>query len=258
MYFHAIKPTLISLLLFITPAWAQQPQCSGMDDFLLAIDIGHSPTRYGATSARGRGEYAFNKELAEQLLQSVQEQGLQAFIITADDPEMVLEKRAQTANERKASLMLSIHHDSVQEHYLSEWTYEGKALRYSDKFSGYSIFISQRNSAYVYSRQAAGLLGIHLYNAGFTPTFHHAEPIPGENRPVLDDKYGIFQFDDLRILRNSTVPAVLLENGVIVNRDEEILLRNVVYQRALVNTITAAVNEFAELNCRTRILTQAE
>jgi len=50
---------------------------------------------------------------------------------------------------------------------------------------------------------------------------HHALPVPGEGRPVVDATLGIFRFDGLAVLRTATMPAALLEAAIIVNRGEE-------------------------------------
>jgi len=39
-------------------------------------------------------------------------------------------------------LFISIHHDDVQPVYYSKWDYNGKTYHFSDKFAGYSIFVS--------------------------------------------------------------------------------------------------------------------
>lgn len=54
-----------------------------------------------------------------------------------------------------------------------------------------------------------------LVKAGFTPTLHHWAQ---EHRPIIDPAKGVYAFDDLLVLNNAKMPAVLLECGVIVNR----------------------------------------
>ena len=79
-----------------------------------------------------------------------------------------------------------------------------------------------------------------------TPTLHHAETIPGERREVLDKKLGIYRFDDLVVLKSARMPAVLVEAGVIVNRNEELLLRSADHQKKLASALVGAVVDFCE------------
>jgi N-acetylmuramoyl-L-alanine amidase len=55
-------------------------------------------------------------------------------------------------------------------------------------------------------------------------SYYHAEPIPGENRPFADRANGVHYYDQLVVLHTATQPAVLIEAGVIVNRESEQML----------------------------------
>jgi N-acetylmuramoyl-L-alanine amidase len=236
----------LAALLISTSALA----CQHPAEFVLAIDVGHSPKRVGATSARGRGEYYFNQDLAQRLKQNLDAQQRRAFIITHANPEMELAARAALARARNAHLLLSLHHDSAQEHYLDTWIHQGQRQRYSDRFKGYSLFISADNKAFEGSEMFARYLGQALRDGGFAPTLHHAEAIPGENRLLLDEYLGIYRYDELQLLRSAKIPALLMEAGVIINRDEEVLLRDPAYQNALVKAIMQAVDTYAQQRCR--------
>jgi len=215
--------------------------------FPVALDIGHSLSRPGAISARGRPEFAFNRELASRLRDALVAGGFQAVLINPDGADLGLAERGRVAAAGGAQLLLSIHHDSVQPHYLSRWMVDGQTRRYSDRFRGYSVFVSRENPAPDASERFARLLGAHLLAAGFTPTLHHAEPIPGENRPLLDEATGVYRFDELGVLRRAPMPAVLLEAGVIVHREEERKLRDPAYRDRLVAAIVAAIMAFCRL-----------
>ena len=70
----------------------------------------------------------------------------------------------------------------------------------------------------------ARAIGEQLRKKGYVPSPHHVEPIRGENRPWAEPSNGVYYFDDLVVLKTATIPAVLLEAGIIVNRDDEIAL----------------------------------
>jgi N-acetylmuramoyl-L-alanine amidase len=231
--------TLLLLLIWLAPA-AAAPPCG---DFVLAIDVGHSRTRPGATSARGVGEFYFNRDLARQLLAALRSQGWSttAFLINEAGLDLPLAQRSRLAQQRGADLLLSLHHDSVQPHYLATWEYQGKTAAYSDRCHGYSLFYSDLNPQAAASLVFARQLGQRLRERGFSPSLHHAEAIPGEHRPLVDPAIGLYRFDDLVVLKTATMPAVLLESGIIVNRDEEQRLREPATQQALTAAIIEAV-----------------
>jgi hypothetical protein len=75
----------------------------------------------------------------------------------------------------------------------------------------------------------------------FSP--HHAENVPGEGRPIVDRADGVYPHRELRVLKLASMPAVLLEAGVIVNRQEELEIASA--NRCL-NTARAVASAFAE------------
>jgi N-acetylmuramoyl-L-alanine amidase len=237
--FRALHWFLITVTLMggrVPAAAAKNKAC------VVAIDIGHTESAQGAVSSRGVGEFTFNRNIANLLLQKLGKDGVaQAFII--DSTGMSLAQRTESASLRNANFLISIHHDSVQPAYLSTWTYQGATYRYSDRFHGFSLFISNKNLHPEESLSFARDIGSHLLSAGFTPSLHHAEKIKGENRELVDRKRGIYIFDDLIILKTAAMPAALLECGIIVNRQEETRLTDKTVQDELVNAVAAGIEE---------------
>lgn len=227
---------LLALTLVLSPLAA--PACT------IAIDPGHSRKSPGATSARGRGEWLFNIELAKKLARTLQANGLDAFIINPEGDPIDLRDRPRRASETGAALLVSIHHDSVQPHYLSKWEWQGRTLAYADQFSGFGLFVSGKNPAFEASRQVSAAVADSLLASGLRPSLHHAEPIAGENRPLLDGGRGIYQYDDLVVLKYATIPALLLEVGVIVNREEELRVSTPEYQDKAVAALVQATAAF--------------
>lgn len=218
---------LFAALLLAILAWGP-PAVSvagTLAEAVVAVDAGHGHKRSGANSARGVPEYRFNLDMARLVVEELHRAGLpKAVLLDADGADIPPAGRARRANRDKAAVLLSIHHDSVQPHYLEEWIFEGRRGRYCDRFAGYSLFFSAKNPKAGPSLDLAKTIGESLRNAGFTPTAHHAEPIRGENREMVDPERGVYRYDGLAVLGRAAMPAVLVECGVIVNRDEETAL----------------------------------
>ena len=177
---------------------------------VVALDIGHTINRPGAYSARGVGEYFFNSRIVKALHESLKNSGkVDALIINPEGKPISLRERTGRAARRNAALFLAVHHDSVQRRYLKEWEVNGKTQRYSDKFRGFSLFVSRSNPKFTESLRFARLLGAAMVARGFSPTLHHAEQIPGEGRNLVDEDYGLYEFDDLVVLKTAAMPAVL-------------------------------------------------
>jgi len=188
----------------------------------VALDIGHFLEKPGATSARGREEFSFNRELALEIERALKQHGLRTQLIGADGAQIRLGARATQG--RGADFFLSVHHDSVQPHFLQTWEHAGEARNFSDRYAGFSLFVSRRNPAPGASLACASALGEALRRAGFQPSLYHADPIAGESKPFADRANGVHYYDNLVVLKSAASPAVLFEAGVIVNRDEELVL----------------------------------
>lgn len=209
---------LLALLgLQLLPAQASAKLCA--DKLRVAIDVGHSKALPGARSATGKWEYDFNRRFAEELVTSSESwPDMELFMLTSE--KLSLLGRPDQAARKGADFFLSIHHDSVQRKYIRLWWHEGRWREFSDTFKGYSLFVWEDSTHGNESIAAAKLIGRNLRQAGFSPTLHHAEPIAGENRRLLDRELGVY-VAPFAVVRHARIPAVLFEVGVIVNREEE-------------------------------------
>lgn len=180
----------------------------------VAVDVGHTPKHVGARGAAGGEEYAFNRALGRRLVDLLAMRGFVVIRVGGDGRE--IELRQRTAQAAGADLFVSIHHDSLQQ----AWIDAGRR----GEFSGYALFVSEKNPDYPGSLRCAKTIGEQLRGAGEAPSLYHATPIAGENRPIVDELRGVHRFDDLVVLKTATMPAVLVEAGVIANPQEEIRL----------------------------------
>jgi len=204
----------------------------------VAIDVGHYLVKPGATSARGVPEFEYNLQLAREIELALRHAGHRTLLIGDDGLSEDLGKRSPRASGM--DLFISVHHDSVQPRYLSAWDYEGATYWYaSDPFAGYSLFVSRLNPRPETSLKCASAIGAALRQAGFKPSRYHADPVLGENRPFADEENGVHYFDNLAVLRTASIPALLFEAGVIVNRDEELRMRDPAVRRQIVAGIVA-------------------
>jgi N-acetylmuramoyl-L-alanine amidase len=146
-------------------------------------------------------------------------------------------------------MFLSIHHDDVQSTYYTKWTYNGVVRFFSDRFSGYSLFASRQNRHFEDSLRFAKLLGAALTTHGMRYSAHHAEPIRGEGKQLIDRNSGVYLFDELVVLKSAKAPAVLLEAGIITNRIEELVVSSPEGREH----ISTAVREAANQYCLSRI-----
>ena len=232
------------------PTEAENPPPAVCDraDFHMIIDVGHTETKYGVVSAHGKPEYDFNRRLAQELASRLWADGFERTeVVIQTDSD--LPRRARDLSSRKPNLMLSLHHDSVQDKYLKTGELDGQIRTYTEGFHGYSIFVSRDNAYLDDSERFAKMLGGALLAQGLKPTFHHHEQ---ENRPIYDPQAGVFFFDLLVVLRQTTAPAVLLESAVITNPEDEAKADDPAYRKKITDAIVSAINSFCDARARSR------
>jgi N-acetylmuramoyl-L-alanine amidase len=175
----------------------------------IAVDVGHTTAEPGVISASGVPEFEFNRALALEVKAALERLRMKVRLIGERGDAAVLGRRTREA--QGADLFVSIHHDSVKERLLPQ----------AERFSGFSLFISRMNIQAKKSLACASTIGAQLRAAGLTPSRYHADAVLGESRPFADEANGVHYYDNLAVARSASMPAVLVEAGVIVNREEE-------------------------------------
>lgn len=216
-------------------------------NFRVVVDVGHTADAPGAMSARGVNEYEFNLRLARQVDRALVDAGFAktVLLVTGGPGIRSQYERVARANSLSADLLLSIHHDSVPSSFIEKWEYDGKPAIFSDRFKGHSIFVSDGNANLKASLLFGHLLGGQLKVRGLQYTLHYTEKFMGKyRRELLDADAGVYRYDTLFVLKKSRMPAVLLEAGSIVNRDEELMMASAERQLQISAAVTDAVESF--------------
>jgi N-acetylmuramoyl-L-alanine amidase len=198
---------------------------------LVAVDVGHFAAEPGVISASGVPEFEYNLALALEVRTDLEKLGLQTRLIGERGDYAVLHHRTRDA--QGADLFVSIHHDSVKEELLPQ----------ADRFSGFSLFISKLNPKAEKSLACASAIGSRLRAAGFTPSRYHADPLTGAPRPFADEANGVHWYDNLAVGRTATMPSVLVEAGVIVNREEERRMRDPEVRRRIALAVAGGARD---------------
>ncbi|WP_273431469.1 N-acetylmuramoyl-L-alanine amidase [Chitinibacter tainanensis] len=225
----------------------------------IALDVGHSLSAPGTTSAFGETEFSYNLAVVDVVAARLRAAGHHVTVIGADGLQTELKPRAAAASGH--DLFISFHHDSMQEAYLDEWEWQGQRLKMSRMFAGYSLFVFNADPQYANtttasspSHPAAGTgrhlavslscarrLADELQARGERPTWHHAFGIAGSNRALLDEPRGIYQAN-FAVLRHNSVPAILYEGGVLPHPDEATRLKTPAHRALVADAVLAALD----------------
>jgi N-acetylmuramoyl-L-alanine amidase len=188
---------------------------SGLRGKLITLDPGHGGSDPGALGRRGSHEKKLNLDLALQVKAILERAGARVAMTRTNDIDLTpvnasdrdeLSARTMVANTRKADIFVSIHHNSSP----------------SPDLCGTTTYYFRKTNLDLILAQAvheAMLKGGGLTNQGVrTANFY--------------------------VVKNTLMPAVLLEIGFMSNPKEEQTLNNPVFQQKMAVAIVAGIDRF--------------
>lgn len=229
------------MLVFLT-ACSQKP--------FIILDSGHnpkgSPLGSGAIGVTGVFEVNYNDIFTHELYQTLTDKGYHVKLTRQPNEEKTLIERANIANHylHHNAIFISIHHDSTQLTNLRPIkagvidTYQ--TIR---PIAGSSLHISRENGDYDTSLKLATYIGRAFDDIKRAPNLDHANG--GEKSlPLADEKLGIYHHDKLVVLKATNIPAVLIEIGVIVDKDDEAFINDPKQRRKLVEAVALGIDKY--------------
>lgn len=244
---HTVKLAALGRANLNPSALKPVPSMCDPAKFRIVLDVGHTAESEGAISSRNVPEFVFNLHLARRIEEKLKAVGFAEtrLLLTEGKARPSLAKRVAAAKNLHANLFLSIHHDSVPDSLLENWEFEGKKSHFSDRFSGYSVFVSRNNPDFKTSLSFAELVGKEMKARGLQYARQYTLAIMGRyQHPLLNKETGVYSYDQLVVLKSTRMPAVLLEAGSIINRDEELKMDSSERRDIISSAVAAAAKEF--------------
>jgi N-acetylmuramoyl-L-alanine amidase len=88
---------------------------------------------------------------------------------------------------------------------------------------------------------------------GLQYTPHYTKSFMGRwRRELVDAETGVYRYDQLIVLRATRMPAVLLEGGSIVNREEELVMGSPERRAQIAGAVVDAADGFCGAHHRLR------
>lgn len=231
------------LILLLMLAVFLSVYCYAAAGFTITIDPGHSSAHQGTISCSGTGESEYNQVLSRKITDELSRAAIMTITTTTGQDASLAQRAAMS---KGCNLLLSVHHDSVQPQFITVKNDRNGKHYCSQKAQGFSIFVSRRNKRFDSSLRLAIRLGEALVKRGLTPSPHHAEKIPGENRELLDSRLGIYRYDELGVLKAADSPAILLEAAVIVHPDDDKRAQSTEYHHAIAESVREMAAHLAD------------
>lgn len=178
--------------------------------YKIVIDPGHGGEDPGATGASGLYEKDFTLSLSKEIARALEKEPEIDVYMTREDDRFISSdesERPMFANDHDADLFLSIHGNTFETAEVTGTT----TFYYWD---------SSRAFAETMHRHVLGATGF-------------------DDRGVLRGNFFV--------IREATMPAVLLEIGYLTNPEEERQMLDKPFQQSLARSITAGVKEYLEI-----------
>ena len=185
---------------------------------VIVIDPGHGGSDPGAIGFSGNYEKDINLEISKKLYEKLKEKGYKV-ILTRDQDEYVENlSRAELANRRRARVFISIHGNSLENNSSVDGI---QVLYYPDRKSTIGDLDNNELAQIVMNSMINGT--------------------------GAKDK-GIIEREDLIVLNQTKMPAILIEYGFISNEDEEQRLLTEEYQNKMVDSIVHGIESYFSFN----------
>ncbi|MFC4101020.1 N-acetylmuramoyl-L-alanine amidase [Paenibacillus xanthanilyticus] len=192
----------------ITPPPTTNPDPS-TGIYKVVIDAGHGGKDPGAPSVIGKYEKEFNFAVAKKVMALLdKEKQIKGIMTRSTDTFVELDGRVKIANDAKADLFISIHANRAA----------------SSSVSGVETYYTRANS-----KAFADIMHKHLV----------------KGTGLKDRKVRTANF---RVIKYTTMPAVLLECGYLSNKNDTSVLFNDAKQSQLAAEIVSGIKEYLKLN----------
>lgn len=193
------------------PDWqmwqSKRNQIKSLTDATIVIDPGHGGSDSGALSANQKAEEkTYTLIFAKQLAAKLQKAGSRVYLTRNSDKYVSLSARPQLAEQVHATIFISIHFNSSA----TANTASGITTYYYHKKDG-SLTLAQ----------------------SIASKFNHQSL---DNRGV--------EFGDFLVIRNNTLPAVLLELGYINNNYDLKQIKNASYQDQTTTAVVSGLKKY--------------
>lgn len=218
---------------------------------VIVLDPGHGGIDPGAISPSGVKEKELVLEFAERLRDALEETGrFEVHMTREDDSFVALSDRVRFAREKRASLFISIHADSVARGTVSGASVYTLSERASDVVAAQLAAQENRADALAgidLSEDTSDVADI-LLDLVHRETKNHSVFFARTLVESLRDEVALvrnpLRSAGFRVLAAHDVPSVLVELGFLTNRHDEERLTDDQWQDAVAARVTEAVKAY--------------
>ena len=215
----------------------------------VVVDAGHGGKDFGAKGVTGVFEKDVNLDIARRLRDILQGAGIKVIMTRDTDEFITLEGRTEIATKSDADIFISIHADSnpsrqmhgVQVYYVK--TNTKKDLDEEQRQTNERDFLRQLNARRNSTLQ--GIVADMMYNWKVPASVQLAETIVRHTSLEAQAFNRGTKSCRFFVVRNTVIPAVLVESGFLTNRQEEKKLNTPAHRQKLAEGIAHSILDYA-------------
>ncbi len=223
---------------------------AGTRPLVIAIDPGHGGQDPGAIGPSGRYEkhvvLAISKELARQINATP---GMRAYLIRDTDVYVERPQRARKARAAKADMFVSIHADAAENR--SAWGSSVYVLSTRGASSQHARWLANKENAsdlvggVRLTKDTLSNVLLDLAQSGHMKASQDAAGYVLDGLKQLGKTHKPqIEFANFEVLRNSDMPAMLVETGFISNAEEEKRLFDPAHQRKVATAVLNGIQAY--------------
>ena len=196
-------------------SWIIVYEQKGSGKMKICLDYGHSAQTKGKRSPDSSlMEYEFNRDVGKRLKAILERHGVEVIETVTDDTDVSLPERCNIANKNNADYFVSIHANADGNGY--DWT----------SVRGWEIHIVGKGG------KAEKL----------------AKAIHKHSIPILGLKDRGVRISNFQVLRDTNMPAVLIEHGFYTNKEECDILKTEEFRQKSAEADAKGILEFLGIN----------
>ncbi|MBI2068976.1 MAG: N-acetylmuramoyl-L-alanine amidase [Elusimicrobia bacterium] len=192
------------------PVFAPPPK-SALDERLIVLDPGHSPSDPGRIGPMGLTERELNLRTALLLKPLLEKEGARVLLTRDADIEVSLQDRVRLAQSVKADAFLSLHNNALGD--------------------GENPFLLPHGFSLFY------------YHPHSMPLAQKIREAYKRNVPLYDEG---LRYGNIMVARMSLMPAALVESAYFIFPDQEAMLNDPVFQEKLARSLLEGLKGFFE------------
>ena len=213
------------------------------------LDPGHGGKDPGAAGPSGVKEKEVVLDIAKRLKALLEEYGLKVMMTRREDAFISLSERTELTSKSDADLFVSIHANSnpvrrtqgMEAYYVK--TKDKKDLDEDQRRDNEKAFVHKLNANS--SSVLTGIVADMMYTLKTAESARLAETIVREGSRYVETPNRGVRTCRFFVVRNTLIPAVLVEVGFLTNRQEERKLHSSSYRQKLAEAIARSILNYA-------------